>query len=243
MTLNPVLSYLGNAMNVSFDAASSSKVRSEQQNINGFNQFDPLASNSNQVAQVPKVQPSENLSDQFRKKNELENQAQASQGGEKAAQSSDIFKQQNSSRLVFENAAMEYRMGKNKSNSKLKAQAADSAQPCQTCAERTYQDESNDIGVSFKSAQSVAPQAAASAVMSHEREHVANNKADAAKEGGEVISSNVRLTGGICEECGQSYISGGVTETVRTTNSKNAYLSMIKRPQSQEVAPLLNMAV
>ncbi|MGN0636925.1 MAG: hypothetical protein ACI4J0_01005 [Huintestinicola sp.] len=90
---------------------------------------------------------------------------------------------------------------------------------CQTCKNRKYQDGSDDPGVSFKTASKVAPEAAASAVRGHEMEHVYRNRAEAAREGREVVSQSVRLKTGICPECGKAYISGGETRTV--TKAKN----------------------
>ncbi|MDL2327043.1 hypothetical protein LJC64_00065 [Ruminococcaceae bacterium OttesenSCG-928-A11] len=86
-------------------------------------------------------------------------------------------------------------------------------QECQTCKNRTYQDGSNDAGVSFKTPQHVDPSVSAAVVSGHEQEHVVRNKAAAEAEGGEVISSRVVLHGDICPECGRHYIAGGTTYT------------------------------
>lgn len=85
---------------------------------------------------------------------------------------------------------------------------------CKTCAERKYVDGSNDAGVSFKTPTSVAPEAAASAVMAHEQEHVSREQSKADEEGRRVISQNVQIHMGVCPECGKSYVSGGTTTTV-----------------------------
>ncbi len=92
---------------------------------------------------------------------------------------------------------------------------------CQTCSERTYVDSSDDAGVSFKTPTKIDPKASAGAVMGHELEHVSNEQADAASEGREIISQSVMLHSAICPECGVSYVSGGVTETV--SRSKTEY--------------------
>ncbi|WP_297285269.1 hypothetical protein [uncultured Brachyspira sp.] len=84
---------------------------------------------------------------------------------------------------------------------------------CKTCANRTYQDGSNDIGVSFKTPTHISPSNAPSAVASHEQEHVANNERNAQKSGGEVLFQNVTLNTSICPECKRVYISGGVTKS------------------------------
>lgn len=85
---------------------------------------------------------------------------------------------------------------------------------CETCANRKYTDGSNDGGVSYKTPTKIDPKAAASAVMSHEREHVSREQSKAMREGREVVSQNVSLRTSICPECGTSYVSGGTTRTV-----------------------------
>ncbi len=93
---------------------------------------------------------------------------------------------------------------------------------CETCKNRTYQDGSNDPGVSFKSAAHIDPSVSASVVMGHEQEHVAHEQARAEQEGNKVVDSKVRLHGAFCPECGRYYIAGGVTETtVRSGGGKN----------------------
>lgn len=91
---------------------------------------------------------------------------------------------------------------------------------CQTCAERRYVDQSDDPSVSFQTPTKISPEESASAVMAHEMEHVVNERADAEKEGREVVSQSVRLHSAICPECGVSYVAGGVTETVTRNKSK-----------------------
>ena len=85
---------------------------------------------------------------------------------------------------------------------------------CKTCAERKYQDGSDDPGVSFKTAAHISPDQAAAKVRSHEYEHVTREQAKADREGREVVSQSVQLHTSICTECGRSYVSGGVTNTV-----------------------------
>ncbi len=89
---------------------------------------------------------------------------------------------------------------------------------CQTCAERKYQDGSDDPGVSFKTAAHIAPEEAAAVVRGHEMEHVYRNQAKAEREGREVVSQSVTLHNAICPECGTAYVSGGTTRT--TTAAK-----------------------
>jgi hypothetical protein len=86
---------------------------------------------------------------------------------------------------------------------------------CQTCKERQYVDGSNDSGVSFQTPTSVEPGTEASAVRSHEQEHVTRNAAKAQREG-MTAHSSVTLHSAICPECGRVYISGGTTTTMYT---------------------------
>ncbi|MCH5185236.1 MAG: hypothetical protein J1F64_03835, partial [Oscillospiraceae bacterium] len=94
---------------------------------------------------------------------------------------------------------------------------------CQTCKNRKYQDGSDDPGVSFKTAQGVAPEEAASAVRGHEAEHVRRESAKAQREGAKVVSQNVRIYTSICPECGKPYVSGGLTTTVTAKAAGNEY--------------------
>ncbi len=90
---------------------------------------------------------------------------------------------------------------------------------CATCASRSYQDGSNDPGVSFKSPQHISPEMSGSVVMGHEMEHVTREQSEAEMNDREVISQSVQLFTAVCPECGKSYVSGGVTKT--TTGAKN----------------------
>lgn len=85
---------------------------------------------------------------------------------------------------------------------------------CETCKNRKYQDESDDPGVSFKSASKIAPGAVGAAVRGHENEHVVRERAKAEREGREVVSQSVVIKTAICPECGKSYVAGGETTTV-----------------------------
>ena len=94
---------------------------------------------------------------------------------------------------------------------------------CETCANRKYQDGS-DENVSFKSAQHVSPEAAGARVRGHEQEHVSNAYDKAAKEGGKVINASVAIHTAICPECGRTYVSGGTTTTqIKYPNEDNPY--------------------
>ncbi len=94
---------------------------------------------------------------------------------------------------------------------------------CKTCAERKYQDGSDEM-VSFKSAAHISPESSAGRVRAHEQEHVANAYNKAAQKNGKVISANVSLHTSVCPECGRSYVSGGTTATqIKYSNESNPY--------------------
>lgn len=92
---------------------------------------------------------------------------------------------------------------------------------CSTCADRKYQDGS-DEQVSFKSAAHIAPQAAASRVRAHEQEHVANAYDKAKEKGGKVLQASVSIQTAVCPECGRTYVAGGLT-TTRISYPKGHY--------------------
>ncbi len=83
---------------------------------------------------------------------------------------------------------------------------------CSTCANRMYQDGSDEM-VSFKSAAHIDPAAAGNKVMAHEMEHVSNAYDEAEQNNGTVISASVQIHTAICPECGRTYVSGGTTTT------------------------------
>ena len=106
---------------------------------------------------------------------------------------------------------------------------------CQTCANRKYQDGSDEM-VSFKSAQHISPQASASRVMAHEMEHVSNAYKKAAQGNGKVLQASVSLKTAICPECGRAYVAGGVTNTkIKYSNEKNPYIENLKKAQLEAV--------
>ena len=92
---------------------------------------------------------------------------------------------------------------------------------CQTCANRKYQDGSDDPGVSFKTATKLSPEEAATAVRGHEMEHVVREQAQAVREDREVVSQSVTISTAVCPECGTVYASGGETTTVTRANPGN----------------------
>lgn len=99
------------------------------------------------------------------------------------------------------------------SSAQLKSLKRTGAVECSTCANRTYQDGSNENDVSFKAPGHISPSASAGKVMAHEQEHVSNAYEKASKKKGQVMSANVSLKTAICPECGRSYVAGGVTHT------------------------------
>lgn len=100
---------------------------------------------------------------------------------------------------------------------------------CETCSNRKYKDGSDEM-VSFKSAAHISPESSASAVRSHEQEHVSNAYSKAAKGNGKVIAANVSLQTSVCPECGRSYVSGGTTKTqIAYPNESNPYQKQKKQ--------------
>lgn len=99
---------------------------------------------------------------------------------------------------------------------------------CQTCKNRKYKDGSNEM-VSFKSPAHISPEQAASAVRSHEQEHVTNAYSKATTNNGKVISASVSIHTSVCPECGRSYVSGGTTRTqIKYYNEENPYQQDLK---------------
>lgn len=107
---------------------------------------------------------------------------------------------------------------------------------CQTCEKRKYQDESDDMGVSFQSPTKIAPEQVAAAVRGHENEHVVREQAKAQQEGRRVVSQSVTLHTDICPECGKVYISGGTTRTV-TAAGNQPEPAQNPQEQQEEKAP------
>ena len=104
----------------------------------------------------------------------------------------------------------------------------DPSEECQTCKNRKYQDGSDEM-VSFKTAQHVSPESAASAVRAHEQEHVSNAYKKAATDNGKVVSASVSIHTAVCPECGRTYVSGGTTHTqIKYFNEDNPYQKGLK---------------
>jgi len=89
---------------------------------------------------------------------------------------------------------------------------------CETCKNRTYQDRSDDPSVSFQNPTHITPAAERNSVISHEMEHVRNERTQAAEQGDEVVSQSVSVQTAICPECGRVYVCGGKTVTVTRHN-------------------------
>lgn len=107
---------------------------------------------------------------------------------------------------------------------------------CQTCKNRKYKDGSDEM-VSFKSPAHISPESAASAVRSHEQEHVTNAYSKAATGNGKVISATVSIHTSICPECGRSYVSGGTTNTqIKYYNEDNPYQKDLKAADHEKYA-------
>ena len=84
---------------------------------------------------------------------------------------------------------------------------------CSTCESRRYVDKSDDSSVSYQTPTKLSPGTAALAVGAHEREHVFNERANAKREGREIVNQTVSIKYGICPECHRMYPTGGVTRT------------------------------
>lgn len=87
------------------------------------------------------------------------------------------------------------------------------SEECETCEKRRYQDGSDDGGVSYQTPSKLKGSVEA-AVRAHEREHVTRRRAEAEREGKEIVSQTVTLKTGVCPECGKTYCAGGTTRTI-----------------------------
>lgn len=117
---------------------------------------------------------------------------------------------------------------------------------CETCKNRKYQDESDDPGVSFKSAAKVSKGGAEAAVRGHEYEHVSRNQAKADREDKEIVYQSVVIKHGICPECGDVYVTGGETTTVtrdKPQENTDERFNVGLVDMQQNMGHLLNMLV
>ena len=107
---------------------------------------------------------------------------------------------------------------------------------CETCANRTYQDGSDENDVSFKAPGHISPSIAATVVLGHEHEHVANAYEKEQSGNAKVQSVTVRLHNDICPECGRVYVAGGVTNTqIKYFNEDNPYQKEQKASDATEL--------
>ena len=106
--------------------------------------------------------------------------------------------------------------------------AREDSEGCQTCKNRKYQDESDDPGVSFKSAAKAQGDVSA-AVRGHEQEHVTRDRDKAEREGREVVSQSVRIKTAVCPECGKNYVAGGETTTVTRLDPDSKQYALAKK--------------
>ena len=112
-----------------------------------------------------------------------------------------------------------------------------SPEECQTCKTRKYQDGSDEMNVSFKTASHISPAASGAAVRAHENEHVQNAYAKAAEKDGQVVNASVAIHTSVCPECGRSYVAGGVTNTlIRYPNESNPYTQNRKAQDEARLA-------
>lgn len=130
--------------------------------------------------------------------------------------------------------------GLGQDSAELTAMKKTGAVECETCANRKYQDGSNEGDVSFKAPGHIDPGSSAATVMAHEQEHVANAYEKAEKGNGKVVRASVRLETSVCPECGRSYISGGVTNTMIKYNESNPYS---KAAKTQDAATLIGKKI
>ena len=119
-------------------------------------------------------------------------------------------------------------IGKDEANPNAVDPSADpgkrsSPEDCETCANRKYQDGS-DENVSFKTASHISPESAGARVRAHEGEHVSNAYKKAAQKDGKVLNASVSIHTSICPECGRTYVAGGVTNTtIKYSNEDTPY--------------------
>lgn len=122
----------------------------------------------------------------------------------------------------------------NRSYDKLR----DGRQECETCKKRKYQDGSDEMDVSFKTAQHVSPENAGAAVRAHEQMHVSNAYEKAEKGNGRVLRASVSIETAICPECGRVYVAGGKTRTAIAYQKDNPY-----QKNADAIADMLDQGV
>lgn len=118
---------------------------------------------------------------------------------------------------------------------KRPGEAPESARPelareCQTCKNRSYQDGSDDPGVSFKAPTRVDPKMAAAAVRGHEQEHVVREQSKAQREDRKIVAQSVTYHNAICPECGKVYVAGGTTRTTTKSSDREEQPQQAQEP-------------
>lgn len=131
------------------------------------------------------------------------------------------------------NTALPNGINPNEQVSEKKVDKTDPNYKCETCENRKYQDGSDEHDVSFKNATKVSPEAAASAVRSHEQMHVSNAyQEEKQNKNAKVVSASVTIHTSVCPECGKTYVSGGTTRTqMKYSNEENPYQKNLKSMQ------------
>lgn len=105
---------------------------------------------------------------------------------------------------------------------------------CKTCENRTYQDGSDDLGVSFKAPGHIDPASSWAVLRSHEQEHVVREQSKARYEGRRVVSQSVTLSTAVCPECGRVYVAGGVTRTTTAAENRNPVIDLIEKKRAAQ---------
>ena len=105
---------------------------------------------------------------------------------------------------------------------------------CKKCANRRYVDRSDDPSVSYQTPTKISAGMSGAAVAAHESEHVQNNRAQANREGRDIIKQSVSITYACCPECGRMYAAGGTTHTTSISRSEDECTEFgIPNPESQ----------
>jgi len=91
---------------------------------------------------------------------------------------------------------------------------------CETCANRRYVDDSDDMSVSFQTPTNIHPSVAAVKVAAHEQEHVQNEQANADRADRTITHQSVTFQYAVCPECGRFYVAGGTTRTQSVGNAE-----------------------
>ncbi len=111
----------------------------------------------------------------------------------------------------------------------------DKKEQCKTCAERVYQDESHDGGVSFQAAGNISASNSGVVVAAHENEHYTREAAKAEEDGKVVLKNDVKIFYDKCPECGRIYASGGETQTIVASKKADPKNELNTRGESLDV--------